>query len=147
MFDSIQRDLLWKTVKSYGLPSKLINIMNNTYDGSTYCMKVDDEMTDWFEVTTGIRQDCELSKQERSRDCTRKTKKSTETIPSQFCRWHCPDWRVRIETATWNIWSRGEGKKGWSHHQHKIDQGHAHGNGKKWYQYHLEQSKLSLKCQ
>ena len=83
MFDSIQRDLLWKTVKSYGLPSKLINIMNNTYDGSTYCMKVDDEMTDWFEVTTGIRQGCELSK---SRDCTRKTKKSTETIPSQFCR-------------------------------------------------------------
>lgn len=56
MFDSIQRDLLWKTVKSYGLPSKLINIMNNTYDSSTYCMKVDDEMTDWFEVTKGIRQ-------------------------------------------------------------------------------------------
>lgn len=56
MFDSIQRDLLWKTVKSYGLPSKLINIMNNNYDSSTYCMKVDDEMTDWFEVTKGIRQ-------------------------------------------------------------------------------------------
>ena len=50
-FDSIQRDSLWKIVESYGLPRKLINIMKNTYDGSTCCVKVDDEMTDWFEET------------------------------------------------------------------------------------------------
>ena len=45
-------------VESYGLPRKLINIMKNTYDGSTCCVKVDDEMTDWFEETTGVRQGC-----------------------------------------------------------------------------------------
>ena len=32
--------------------------MKNTYDGSTCCVKVDDEMTDWFEVTTEVRQGC-----------------------------------------------------------------------------------------
>ena len=57
-FDSIQRDSLWKIVESYGLRRKLINIMKNTYDGSTCCVKVNDEMTDWFEVTTGVRQGC-----------------------------------------------------------------------------------------
>lgn len=56
-YDSIQRDSLWKTVEMYGLPRKLNNIMKNAYDGSKFCVKVDGEMTDWREVTTGVRQD------------------------------------------------------------------------------------------
>ena len=32
--------------------------MKNTYDGSTCSVNVDGEMTDWFEVTTGVRQGC-----------------------------------------------------------------------------------------
>ena len=32
--------------------------MKNTSDGLTCCVKEDDEMTDWFGVTTGVRQGC-----------------------------------------------------------------------------------------
>ena len=96
--------------------------MKNTYDGSTCCVKVDDEMTDWFEVTTGVRQGCVWSPllfgividwlsrtlwtrtTYNWRDCTWKTKKfslpTTATIRSRFCGRHSPDWS-RILGVSW----------------------------------------------
>ena len=57
-FDSVHRDSLWKVLRAYGIPEKIVNIMKNTYEGSECCVKVDGEVTGWFPVTAGVRQGC-----------------------------------------------------------------------------------------
>ena len=57
-FDSVHRDSLWKVLRSYGIPEKIVNIMRNTYEGSECCVRVDGEETSWFPVTAGVRQGC-----------------------------------------------------------------------------------------
>ena len=54
---------MWKTLKVYGIPqsSLLNNILKNLYEDSSCCVKVDSEITDFFDITTGVRQDCLLS--------------------------------------------------------------------------------------
>ena len=47
-FDSIHRDSLWKILRHYGIPSKLVNVINTA-------------LTDAFGVTTGVKQGCILS--------------------------------------------------------------------------------------
>ena len=33
-FDSVHRESLWKIMKSYGIPQRIIDIIQNFYDGS-----------------------------------------------------------------------------------------------------------------
>ena len=57
-FDSIHRPSLWKIMKEYGIPGKIINIIRNTYKGSKARVRIGTEVTDWFCVETGVRQGC-----------------------------------------------------------------------------------------
>ncbi|VDP58946.1 unnamed protein product [Schistosoma curassoni] len=60
-FDSIDRRTLWKLLRHYGVPEKIFNIIRNSYDG-LQCKVVDEEqLTDAFEVRTGVKQGCLLS--------------------------------------------------------------------------------------
>lgn len=88
-------------------------------------------MTDWFEVTTGVRRGCVLSSLlfgividwvlknslgkndlgivlEKRRSSRYQQQRLSDL---NFCGRHSPDWQVRTETATRNIWSRRERKK------------------------------------
>ena len=60
-FDSIHRETLWKILKSYGIPEVFINTFRNLYEGCSYCIKVEEGYSDFFDVETGVRQGCILS--------------------------------------------------------------------------------------
>ena len=38
-FDSVHRKTLWKIMESYGIPSKLVRMVNAMYDGSQFAMR------------------------------------------------------------------------------------------------------------
>ncbi|VDO56728.1 unnamed protein product [Schistosoma margrebowiei] len=60
-FDSMDRTTLWKLLRHYGVPQKIVNIIQNSYDG-LYCKIVHGgQLTKSFEMKTGVRQGCLLS--------------------------------------------------------------------------------------
>ena len=60
-FDSVSQKTLWQTLRHFGLPEKLINLIKNIYDKSMSAVRVDTELTDWFKISVGVRQGCCLS--------------------------------------------------------------------------------------
>ena len=60
-FDSIHRPTMWKLLKLYGIPDKIIALIKSMFEGSKSCVRVGQEYTDWFEITTGVRQGDVLS--------------------------------------------------------------------------------------
>jgi hypothetical protein len=60
-FDSIHHHVLWKILKHYGIPQKIISIIQQLYDGFSCQVIHDGNLTEPFTVTTGIRQGCILS--------------------------------------------------------------------------------------
>ena len=60
-FHSVHRHSLWKIVAAYKIPTKIINIITNTYEGAKCSVRIDGETTEWFEVSTGVRQGCAWS--------------------------------------------------------------------------------------
>lgn len=60
-FDSLDRDCLWKLMRHYGIPGKLVNLVKNSYDGTTCQVVHDGDLSKKFEIKTGVRQGCILS--------------------------------------------------------------------------------------
>ncbi|CAH8605695.1 unnamed protein product [Schistosoma haematobium] len=60
-FDSVHRTTLWKLLRHYGVPQKIVNIIQNSYDGLNCKIMHGGQLTDSFEVKTGVRQGCLLS--------------------------------------------------------------------------------------
>ena len=60
-FDSIDHQVLWKILKHYGIPQKIISIIQQLYDGFSCQVIHDGNLTEPFIVTTGVRQYCLLS--------------------------------------------------------------------------------------
>jgi hypothetical protein len=60
-FDSIHRDSLWKIMKIYGIPDKLINMTRILYEEFQCSVLEDGELTRWFKITTGVKQGCVMS--------------------------------------------------------------------------------------
>ncbi|VDP49895.1 unnamed protein product [Schistosoma margrebowiei] len=59
--DSVDRTTLWKLLRHYGVPQKIVNIAQNSCDGLNCKIVHGGQMTDSFEVKTGVRQGCLLS--------------------------------------------------------------------------------------
>ncbi|VDP50304.1 unnamed protein product [Schistosoma margrebowiei] len=60
-FDSVHRTTLWKLLRHYGVPEKIVNIIQSSYDG-LHCKIVHGvQLTKSFEIKTGVRQGCPLS--------------------------------------------------------------------------------------
>ena len=60
-FDSVHRDSLWLIMRSYGIPSKIINMVKALYD-DFQCAVVDgQDTTEWFKIKTGVKQGCNMS--------------------------------------------------------------------------------------
>ncbi|VDP44355.1 unnamed protein product [Schistosoma margrebowiei] len=60
-FDSVDRTTLWKLLRHYGVPQKIVNIIQNSYDGLNCKIVLGGQLTNSFEVKTGVRQGCLLS--------------------------------------------------------------------------------------
>ncbi|VDO97128.1 unnamed protein product [Schistosoma margrebowiei] len=60
-FDSVDRRTLWKLLRHYGVPKKIVNIIRNSYDGLQCTVVHGGQLTDAFQVRTEVRQGCLLS--------------------------------------------------------------------------------------
>ena len=60
-FDSVERQTLWRLLRHYGVPEKITNIIRRSYEGMTCRIVHSRQLTDAFEVRTGVRQGCLLS--------------------------------------------------------------------------------------
>ncbi|VDO63221.1 unnamed protein product [Schistosoma margrebowiei] len=59
--DSVDRRTLWKLLRYYGVPEKIVNIIRNSYDGLQCKVVHRGQLIDAFQVRTGVRQGCLLS--------------------------------------------------------------------------------------
>ncbi|CAI2734940.1 unnamed protein product [Schistosoma spindalis] len=60
-FDSVDRTTLWKLLRHYGVPQKIVNIIWSSHDGSNCKIVHGGQLTDSFEVKAGVRQGFLLS--------------------------------------------------------------------------------------
>jgi hypothetical protein len=60
-FDSLDREVLWQLMRHYAIPEKFINIIKNIYSGTQCRIIHEGQLTEAFNITTGVRQGCLLS--------------------------------------------------------------------------------------
>ena len=60
-FDSIHRESLWKILRHYGVPAKLVQVVAMLYSDFKSQVICDSELTEAFNVSTGVKQGCILS--------------------------------------------------------------------------------------
>ena len=54
-FDSVDRETLWKVLRHYEVPKKLVNMIKNSYEGMSCRVIHEGQLTKNFEVRTGVR--------------------------------------------------------------------------------------------
>src|SRR6218665_2845393 len=59
--DSVHRESIWKILKTYGVPTKIIDLIKNFYEDSLCAVRCRGELGEWFRVVSGVRQGCVLS--------------------------------------------------------------------------------------
>ena len=60
-FDSIWRKGLWNVMRHLGYPKKIVKILENAYKNTFSAVRVDGDISDWFETIVGVLQGCVLS--------------------------------------------------------------------------------------
>ena len=60
-FDRVWHDGLVSVLQQYGVPRKPINIIRDLYSKAKSCIRVNNNLTAWFETTIGVWQGCPLS--------------------------------------------------------------------------------------
>ena len=60
-FDSIHRESLWKILRHYGVPAKLVRVIAMLFNDFKSQVICDSELTEAFNVSTGVKQGCILS--------------------------------------------------------------------------------------
>jgi len=60
-FDSVWQQGLWQALRNNGIPEDLVLLLEDLYSKSVSAVRVDGELTEWFSVTVGVRQGCNLS--------------------------------------------------------------------------------------
>jgi len=61
MFDSVDKPALWLLLKSRGIPQKLIDLMQDLYTNTVICVQADEVQSDWFRISAGVRQGCNIA--------------------------------------------------------------------------------------
>jgi len=55
-FDSVHRPALLKILDQYGIPRKIVFIIQKLYEDSSSAVRIDGYISQWFPVLTGVRQ-------------------------------------------------------------------------------------------
>ena len=59
-FDRVNRDKLWKVLEQYGVMGQLLDNTRAIYANSKSAVHTASRTSDWFPVTSGVRQGCNL---------------------------------------------------------------------------------------
>ncbi|XP_052238523.1 uncharacterized protein LOC127849810 [Dreissena polymorpha] len=59
-FDRLHRDSLWKILRHYGIPQKLVNVIRSLYENFECRVIHNNQVTEPFKVETGVKQGCIL---------------------------------------------------------------------------------------
>ena len=60
-FDSVHCEGLWRIMKAYSIPDKLIRMVKIMYNDFECSVLEEGELTRWFKITTGVKQGCVMS--------------------------------------------------------------------------------------
>ena len=60
-FDYVEHKKLWKILKEMAIPDHFTCLLRNLYTGQEAIVRSRHRTTDWFQIGTGVRQDCILS--------------------------------------------------------------------------------------
>lgn len=60
-YDTVNRKLLFNKLGNLGISSHFLNVLKSLYAQVECCVKLNGHMTDWFSVTSGLKQGCVLS--------------------------------------------------------------------------------------
>ena len=59
-FDSVDRETMWKLLRHYGVPKKIISLIRCTFQEMSCRIAHTGQLSESFEVKTGVRQGCLL---------------------------------------------------------------------------------------
>ena len=59
-FDGVDREIMWKLLRHYGVPEKIISLIRCTFQDMSCRIAHAGQLSDSFEVKTGVRQGCLL---------------------------------------------------------------------------------------
>ena len=57
-FDSIDRISIWYLIRISGTPPKLCRLLELLYSDSESCVRVGNDLSEWFSIASGVRQGC-----------------------------------------------------------------------------------------
>ena len=61
-FDSVNRMALWHKIEHrFGISGPFLNLIKSLYENVESAVKVNNNLTDWFEIQDGVKQGCILS--------------------------------------------------------------------------------------
>ena len=60
-YDRVGRDAMWNVLRLYGIGGRLLPGVKSLYVGSKACVRVGNEVSEWFPVRVGLRQGCVMS--------------------------------------------------------------------------------------
>ena len=60
-YDRVDRDAMWNVLRLYGIGNRLLRGVKSLYVGSKACIRVGNEVSEWFPVRVGLRQGCVMS--------------------------------------------------------------------------------------
>ena len=60
-FNSVHRNTLWKIMRSYGIPNKVINLVKCFYNNLECSVILGNTIPENFSIKSGVRQGCILS--------------------------------------------------------------------------------------
>ena len=60
-YDRVDRDAMWNVLRMYGIGGRLLQGVKSLYVGSKACVRVGNEVSEWFPVRVGLRQGCVMS--------------------------------------------------------------------------------------
>ena len=60
-YDSVHRLSMWKILREFHIPSKLIALIKAAYNGTGSMVRVGNKTTNYFDIESGLRQGCVLS--------------------------------------------------------------------------------------
>ena len=57
-YDRVDRDAMWNVLRLHGIGGRLLRGVRSFYVGSKACVRVGNEVSEWFSVRVGLRQGC-----------------------------------------------------------------------------------------
>lgn len=60
-FDTVNRTALWRVLKRYGCPDKLVSLIQNLHENMQASVRINNELSAPFNVTTGVKQGCVMA--------------------------------------------------------------------------------------